>query len=214
MFVNFITNFKSVKKTSHWKTSSAVSKLQQTLLFKTPFPFLITLLISFTIFNHATILCINTRVCVLINQYWTGLFVIHYSVRRRIQLHEKCEGPNTTLFVLKIFLFADFKKMQSFFSNRTVYFLIVFGYRGGHWKDITIYNVSKVNLEQKKFVLMSKNVVLNTGECQSNKQSSNLHHFCLFLNCSVFLFSAALCELIVALHKDALFHCCYNRKKL
>ncbi len=49
-------------------------------LLKMP-PFLIMLLISFS-FNNAAIFCINTCVCVLINQYSTRLFV-GYSIKRK-----------------------------------------------------------------------------------------------------------------------------------
>jgi hypothetical protein len=50
------------------------------------FPLLIVLLISF-IFNPAIILCVNTRVLVLTNQYSAGLFV-GYTSHGKPQLYE------------------------------------------------------------------------------------------------------------------------------
>ncbi len=50
-------------------------------------PFWIKLQISFS-FNQAIILCLNTRVFVLINQYSTGLFV-SYSTNRKNPIVQK-----------------------------------------------------------------------------------------------------------------------------
>ena len=72
--------------------------------FPKPIWHFLSLLINAFILINAIFFCINFRVFVLINQYWTRLFVSHYSVQRKTQLHEntllKKQISSRPLFIL------------------------------------------------------------------------------------------------------------------
>jgi hypothetical protein len=81
----FLLNFCNASlntSSAAFQTNNLQPKLPITFIKN--YPLLIALLISFS-FNQATILCINTHVLVLINQYSTGLFVSY----RKTRLYER-----------------------------------------------------------------------------------------------------------------------------
>ncbi len=67
--------------------------------------------------------------------------------------------------------------LKSFKFDGTEHFWIIFDDRGRHWKGILTYSATKINVQHKTFVLMNKNVFLNTAKSPdlNNKQSLSLY---------------------------------------
>ncbi len=114
--------FKSIRKMSPYKTSSAALKLSNHFYLKLPLHNNATNFIYH--FNRAAFFCINTCAIALINQYSTGLFVSYYSVRRKIQwkvINRKQSTRWQHLSRLKASVFFSLQKKISLLWNTATY---------------------------------------------------------------------------------------------
>ncbi len=105
-------------------------------------------------------------------------------------------------------VYYDFYGMTQY--NGTAHlFLIFINCRGHQWKGITIYNATVFILPQKHLFTETINTERAVKKGKTIIMPYNSNSFVHFLKCSVYLLSAAISKLIVVLHKDPLFQCCF-----